>query len=496
MEALDTESGRPASGPVASGTAAGRSPEAGLAGPVASGTAAAFAPPGAEDDPREPGAVEDVVHARDVQVVEGVLALLALADLPLVDGRGHLQHPVAVRDDADQQLGSLVLRLLEADGPRHLGAHGPQAEGGVADPLPGEQADQEGEEPYARPADRVLGFLAAHPARPGDEIGLALDDRGEQGLDLHRVVLAVGVRGDDVLRAALARNPVAEPERGTLPAVDRDVADDGASRVGLLGGGVGAAVGDHDHLRGHPAHRAGQRLDDRADRAFLVVGGDHQRDGGKLGGALAVAVGKRPQGVSVDRRVRRVGVKHAHASVERPGPGTGQAAAGSVPRWYRSLAMHAPFAPADCRPRECLIARPETTRPCLQFAEDPMRLSRCALRPGAAPTGRVRAPASVSASCRLVMALPATISGVVTRTPSLRRSPSPRAPLRMLLPESNGLCCGPAHRHAGGAVVVLADPGCFSRQTWRAAQRAWTRALPPAIRHGLSRTASCGPGST
>src|SRR5579875_1487845 len=390
MEALDTESGRPASGPVASGTAAGRSPEAGLAGPVASGTAAAFAPPGAEDDPREPGAVEDVVHARDVQVVEGVLALLALADLPLVDGRGHLQHPVAVRDDADQQLGSLVLRLLEADGPRHLGAHGPQAEGGVADPLPGEQADQEGEEPYARPADRVLGFLAAHPARPGDEIGLALDDRGEQGLDLHRVVLAVGVRGDDVLRAALARNPVAEPERGTLPAVDRDVADDGASRVGLLGGGVGAAVGDHDHLRGHPAHRAGQRLDDRADRAFLVVGGDHQRDGGKLGGALAVAVGKRLQGVSVDRRVRRVGVKHAHASVERPGPGTGRAAAGSVPRWYRSLAMHAPFASADCRPRECLIARPETTRPCLQFAEDPMRIPRCALRPGAAPDESAR----------------------------------------------------------------------------------------------------------
>src|ERR1700729_350551 len=50
--------------------------------------AAALTPPGAEHHPHEPAAVEDVVEARDVQVVERVLALLGLADRPLVDGGG------------------------------------------------------------------------------------------------------------------------------------------------------------------------------------------------------------------------------------------------------------------------------------------------------------------------------------------------------------------------------------------------------------------------
>src|SRR3984957_9708990 len=58
---------------------------------LAAVAAAALPPPGAEDDPHEPAAVEDVVQARDVQVVERVLALLGLADRPLVDGGGHLQ---------------------------------------------------------------------------------------------------------------------------------------------------------------------------------------------------------------------------------------------------------------------------------------------------------------------------------------------------------------------------------------------------------------------
>jgi hypothetical protein len=81
-----------------------------------------------------------------VQPVKRVLALLALPDPPPVNGGGHLGHLVAVGDDPDQQLGGLVLRLLQPDGAGHLGPHGPQAERRVADLLPGEQAERAGEE--------------------------------------------------------------------------------------------------------------------------------------------------------------------------------------------------------------------------------------------------------------------------------------------------------------------------------------------------------------
>src|SRR5437764_1361801 len=92
-----------------------------------------LAPPGAVGHPGEAQPVEEVVHPRDVQLVQGVLALLALTHPPPVDGRGHLGHLVAVGDDADQQLGRLVLRLGELDGPGDLGSHGPQPERRVAD---------------------------------------------------------------------------------------------------------------------------------------------------------------------------------------------------------------------------------------------------------------------------------------------------------------------------------------------------------------------------
>jgi hypothetical protein len=54
--------------------------------------------------------------------------LLALADLALVDGGRYLHHPEPVREYGDEQFGRLVLRLLQADRPGYLGAHGAQAE--------------------------------------------------------------------------------------------------------------------------------------------------------------------------------------------------------------------------------------------------------------------------------------------------------------------------------------------------------------------------------
>jgi hypothetical protein len=115
---------------------------------------ATLSPPRAGDDPGE------------VQAVERVVPLLAVADLALVDGGGPFGDPVAVGQDADQELGRLVLRLLEPDRAGHLRSHRSQPEGRVGYPLAGQRANGQCEHPDAELADRVLGLLAALGPRP------------------------------------------------------------------------------------------------------------------------------------------------------------------------------------------------------------------------------------------------------------------------------------------------------------------------------------------
>ena len=119
-------------------------------------------------------------------------------------------------------------------------------------------------------------------------------------LDLGRVVLAVGVGGHDVARAALPGEPVAEPQRRALAPVDRHVADQRARLPGLLDRGVDRAVGDDDRHGVQAAHGGGQVLDDRADRAFLVEGGDHDGDRRQPGGPVTELLGERPDRRAVD----------------------------------------------------------------------------------------------------------------------------------------------------------------------------------------------------
>ena len=264
-----------------------------------------------------------------MQLVQGVLALLALTHPPPVDGRGHLGDLVAVGDDADQQLGRLVLRLGELDGAGDLGTHGPQPERRVADPLPGQQADRAGEEPDPGAPDHVLGLLAAELPGAGHEVRLAGHHGRQHGRHLGRVVLAVRVGGDDVGGAALPGDPVAEPQRGALAAVDRHVGDHGAGLRRLGRGAVGAAVGDHDGGRDQPAHLGGQGLDDRPDGPGLVVGRDHDRDRREAGHALAVGVDQRLDGGVVDHLIPRVLINLACASI---GSKSGQTVAMPVSR--------------------------------------------------------------------------------------------------------------------------------------------------------------------
>src|SRR5260370_1314384 len=125
--------------------------------------------------PLAPRGFDDVL--RELHRIERVVPLLALADLAPANRGGPLGDAVAVRDHADQQLGGLVLRLVEADSAGDLGAHRPEPERRVADPLTGERAYREREHPHAQPPNRILGLLAAWLPGAGDEIRLAGQDR-------------------------------------------------------------------------------------------------------------------------------------------------------------------------------------------------------------------------------------------------------------------------------------------------------------------------------
>ena len=162
--------------------------------------------------------------------------------------RRDLGQAEAVQRRADHQLGRLVLGLLERHRCRDLGTHRAQPARGIGDPMTDQHADQRAEHEHARvahasvvssaPRRREPDTKSARPSRigctdPGDLLGL---------------VLPVGVDRADHLRAARAREPVAEPQRRALPAVDRHVTDERASRGGLRGGAVASPVDDDDRL--------------------------------------------------------------------------------------------------------------------------------------------------------------------------------------------------------------------------------------------------------
>ena len=127
----------------------------------------------------------------------------------------------------------------------------------------------------AHPVGRELG-----PESPGarDEIGLAGQDRLDHAADLFGLVLAVGVDRRNHLRAAGAREPVAELQRRALAAIDGNVAHERAGAGRLGGCRIASAVDDHDHIELQTGGLARDLLDHAGDRRLLVVGGDHDRE--------------------------------------------------------------------------------------------------------------------------------------------------------------------------------------------------------------------------
>ena len=147
----------------------------------------------------------------------------------------------------------------------------------------------------------------------------------QHALHLGRVVLAVGVGGHDVPGAALAGQPVAQPQRRALAPVDRHVADQRAVRAALGHRAVPGAVRHHDRPWWPARTGGGQRVDDRADHPFLVVGGDHDGDRRQVRRPVAVLVRR----TRSTRRRRRRWLRRCRSqrSLWRPRPSAARAAA-------------------------------------------------------------------------------------------------------------------------------------------------------------------------
>ena len=86
---------------------------------------------------------------------EDVVPLLRLARRPRVPHGGALREPPPARRRADDELGRLVLVLLQGDVLQHLDLEGPEPVRRVGEVLAGEGVDHRGEEDDPGPPDLV-----------------------------------------------------------------------------------------------------------------------------------------------------------------------------------------------------------------------------------------------------------------------------------------------------------------------------------------------------
>lgn len=164
---------------------------------------------------------------------------------------------------------------------------GAEAALAVADGGPGDVAEQAGE---GQVAEAALGQHAADlagEAGADDVVGPALEDGGDQPLQLGRVVLAVGVAERDRGRAPLGGGGQPPADGRAQATVDGHREDGRAGRGGQLGGAVAGAVVDHQALDPPAQDPLGHPGDHGRDRRLLVVGGEeqHHRPGPGRGAA-------------------------------------------------------------------------------------------------------------------------------------------------------------------------------------------------------------------
>jgi hypothetical protein len=109
--------------------------------------------------------------------------------------------------------------------------------------------------------------------------GAVLLQDAHHGRQVGRIPLPVTVERGDVAGTRLAGDAVPEPQRHTVTAVGGQRADQRAVPLSDLGGAVRAAVVDHQARHAHGRYLIRDLVEDLADVAGLVIGGDddHQR---------------------------------------------------------------------------------------------------------------------------------------------------------------------------------------------------------------------------
>ena len=215
---------------------------------------------------------------------EPVLALLGRPRRPRQpQGRALGDTPPALHRN-DEDLGGLVLGLDETVGDvvEHADAEGPIAVRGIRELGVPHRAHHPGEHPHPGLAEPIGGRIASEHPRGHDEVRLVVDEGLEHDRDLLRIVLAIGIQGDHVLRPQLHAQRVPDPQRIAVTEVLAQYERDCARLPGDLACLVAPAVDDDERSDREPTRLRRHGRQHRTDVGLLFICANEADDGRQL----------------------------------------------------------------------------------------------------------------------------------------------------------------------------------------------------------------------
>src|SRR5918996_1251335 len=129
------------------------------------------------------------------------------------DRDGHLDHVHSFTRRVEDQLGDVELVLAEVEPLERARRHRPVAGRGVGYPRAPQECQEQREDPDAVPAGFRLDLEVAQNPRPLHHVDIIREERLHELLHLTRVVLPVGVEGDDDARSSSEGCLVTEANR-------------------------------------------------------------------------------------------------------------------------------------------------------------------------------------------------------------------------------------------------------------------------------------------